>query len=36
MNKYIIIDMFAKVAQGTTPKESIKWAVNEISLLLKG
>lgn len=36
MNKYLIIDMFAKVAQGTAPKESIKWAVNEMNVLLKG
>jgi len=36
MNKYIIIDMFAKVAQGTAPKDSIKWAVNEMNVLLKG
>ena len=36
MNKYIVIDMFAKVAQGTAPKDAISWAVNEINVLIKG
>ena len=35
MNKFLIIDMFAKVAQGTAPKEAIKWAVNEMQVVLK-
>jgi len=28
-NKFIIIDMFAKVAQGSSPKDAIAFAVNE-------
>jgi multiple sugar transport system substrate-binding protein len=36
MNKFLIIDMFAKVAQGTAPKDAIKWAVNEMNVLMKG
>jgi len=36
MNKYIVIDMFAKVAQGTAPKDAISWAVNEVNVLIKG
>ncbi|MDQ2787775.1 MAG: extracellular solute-binding protein [Chloroflexota bacterium] len=35
-NKFIITDTFAKVAQGTSPKDAIAFAVNEYSLLLKG
>ncbi len=35
-NKFIIIDMFAKVAQGTSPKDAIAFAVKEYSVLLKG
>ncbi len=35
-NKFIIIDMFAKVAQGTAPKEAITFAVNEYNVILKG
>ena len=35
MNKFIIIDMFAKVAQGMAPKDDIKWAVNEMQVVLK-
>jgi multiple sugar transport system substrate-binding protein len=35
-NKFIIIDMFAKVAQGTAPKDAIAFAVNEYNVLLKG
>jgi len=34
-NKFIIIDMFAKVAQGTAPKDAIAFAVNEYNVLLK-
>ena len=36
LNKFIIIDMFAKVAQGTAPKDAIAFAVNEYNVLLKG
>lgn len=35
-NKFIIIDTFAKVAQGTAPKDAIAFAVNEYKALLKG
>jgi len=35
-NKFIIIDMFAKVAQGSSPKDAIAFAVNEYNVLLKG
>jgi multiple sugar transport system substrate-binding protein len=35
-NKFIIIDMFAKVAQGMAPKDAIAFAVNEYNVLLKG
>jgi len=28
--------MFAKVAQGTAPKDAISWAVNEVNVLIKG
>lgn len=35
-NKFIIIDMFAKVAQGTSPKDAIAFAVNEYRVLLRG
>jgi multiple sugar transport system substrate-binding protein len=35
-NKFIIIDTFAKVAQGTAPKDAIAFAVNEYNVLLKG
>ena len=35
-NKFIIIDTFAKVAQGTSPKDAIAFAVNEYNVLLKG
>ena len=35
-NKFIIIDMFAKVAQGTSPKDAIAFAVNEYNVILKG
>lgn len=35
-NKFIIIDMFAKVAQGTAPKDAIAFAVNEYNTILKG
>lgn len=36
LNKFIVIDMFAKVAQGTAPKDAITGAVNEINVILKG
>ena len=36
LNKFILIDMFAKVAQGTAPKDAITGAVNEINVILKG
>lgn len=29
-SKYIIVDMFAKAVQGTSPKEAIKWATSEV------
>jgi len=35
-NKFIIIDMFAKVAQGSSPKDAIAFAMNEYNVLLKG
>ncbi len=35
-NKFIIIDTFAKVAQGMAPKDAIAFAVNEYTVLLKG
>ncbi len=35
-NKFIIVDMFAKVAQGMAPKDAIAFAVNEYTVLLKG
>ncbi|MGI8688216.1 MAG: ABC transporter substrate-binding protein [Thermomicrobiales bacterium] len=35
-NKFIIVDTFAKVAQGTAPKDAIAFAVNEYNVLLKG
>ncbi len=35
-NKFIIIDTFAKVAQGTAPKDAITFAVNEYNTILKG
>ncbi len=35
-NKFIIIDTFAKVAQGMAPKDAIAFAVNEYNVLLKG
>ena len=28
--KFIIVDMFAKAIQGTTPEESLKWATDEL------
>jgi multiple sugar transport system substrate-binding protein len=28
--KYIIVDMFAKTLQGTSPEESLKWATAEL------
>lgn len=35
-NKFIIIDTFAKVAQGMAPKDAIAFAVNEYNVILKG
>jgi multiple sugar transport system substrate-binding protein len=30
LSKYIIVDMFAKTIQGTSPQESIAWATSEL------
>ena len=30
LSKYIIVDMFAKTIQGTSPQESIQWATSEL------
>jgi multiple sugar transport system substrate-binding protein len=30
MAKYIIVDMFAKTLQGTSPEEALKWATAEL------
>jgi hypothetical protein len=29
-SKYIVVDMFAKVAQGTSPQEAMQWAEGEL------
>jgi len=29
-SKYVIVDMFAKGAQGTRPEEAVKWAAAEL------
>ena len=29
-SKYIIVDMFAKAAQGTKPEDAVKWAETEL------
>ncbi|MCC7447011.1 MAG: extracellular solute-binding protein [Anaerolineae bacterium] len=34
MNKFLIINMFAKVAQGTAPKDAIKATVDEMNAIL--
>jgi multiple sugar transport system substrate-binding protein len=31
VNKFIIIDMFAKVAQGSTPKQAIEWTESQLA-----
>ncbi len=36
MNKFLIINMFAAVAQGTSPKDAIAKTVNEMNVILKG
>lgn len=33
ISKYIIVDMFAKVAQGTTPKEAMAWAEGQLKAI---
>jgi len=30
MAKYILVDMFAKAIQGTSPEDSLKWATAEL------
>jgi multiple sugar transport system substrate-binding protein len=30
MAKYILVDMFAKAIQGTSPEEALKWATAEL------
>ncbi len=34
--KYIITDMYAKAAQGTTPEDAIKWAAGELKKIYEG
>jgi hypothetical protein len=36
MNKFLIINMFAAVAQGTAPKDAIAQTVDEMNNILKG
>jgi len=36
MNKFLIINMFAAVAQGSSPKDAIKKTVDEMNVILKG
>jgi len=36
LTKYIITDMYAKVAQGTSPQEAVKWAGGEVAKIYSG
>jgi hypothetical protein len=36
MDKFLIINMFASVAQGTSPKEAIAKTIDEMNVILKG
>ncbi|HSB69144.1 MAG TPA: extracellular solute-binding protein [Candidatus Methylomirabilis sp.] len=36
MAKYIIVDMFAKAIQGTTPEEALKWGTAEMKKIYAG
>ncbi len=36
LSKYIIVDMFAKVAQGTTPKDAMTWAESQLKPIYGG
>jgi multiple sugar transport system substrate-binding protein len=36
LTKYIITDMYAKVAQGTSPQEAVKWAGTEVAKIYSG
>jgi multiple sugar transport system substrate-binding protein len=35
-SKYIITDMFAKAAQGTSPEDAVKWAAAELKKVYEG
>ena len=34
--KYIVVDMFAKAAQGTKPEDAVKWAEGELKKIYEG
>ena len=36
MAKYIMVDMFAKAIQGTSPEESLAWATGELKKIYAG
>jgi multiple sugar transport system substrate-binding protein len=36
MDKFLVINMFAMVAQGTAPKEAITKTIDEMNVILKG
>lgn len=36
MDKFLVINMFASVAQGTPPKDAITKTVDEMNVILKG
>ncbi len=36
MAKYIIVDMFAKAIQGTSPEEALKWGTEELKKAYSG
>ena len=36
LTKYIITDMYAKAAQGTSPQEAVKWAAGEVQKIYSG
>ena len=35
-SKYIIVDMYAKAAQGTKPEDAVKWAEGELKKIYEG
>jgi multiple sugar transport system substrate-binding protein len=35
-SKYVVVDMFAKGVQGSTPEEAVKWAAGELKKIYGG